>query len=251
MSINKLLIIIFVSIFSFSSFAGTIDPSTPDEKYVEYGSKFDYVVKLNCFDGKNMYGGSAVVIDKHWILTAAHVIEDSHSWTIIVKDKKYNLKKIFIYPEYKNEIYGYHDIALGYCDEEIILDSYPRLYEETNEVGRLCSIAGLGFTGTFASGVSKHDGKKRGGSNYIDKIERGVLVCSPSRKNEQFTELEFLICSGDSGGGLFIDNKLAGINSSVVGYDGKSDSTYGDESCHTRVSTYVSWINKTIDTNAR
>jgi hypothetical protein len=212
MKIKKLLIIIFVSIFSFSSFAGTIDPSTPDEKYVEYGSKFDYVAKLNCFDGKNMYGGSAVVIDKHWILTAAHVIEDSHSWTIIVKDKKYNLKKVIKYPEYKTEIYGYHDIALGYCEEEIILGSYPELYKDTNEVGRLCSIAGLGFTGTFHSGASKHDGKKRAGSNYIDKIERGVLVCSPSRKDQNFTQLEFLICSGDSGGGLVLGKALRWVS---------------------------------------
>lgn len=248
---NKFLSLILIFLFPISLLGGTIDPNTSDDKYVQYGSKFKCVGKINCFDGKNMYGGSVVVIDPHWVVTAAHVVENCHSWTVLVEDKKYNLKKMILHPEYKSEIYGYHDIALGYSEEEIKLDFYPSLYVKNDEVGRLCCISGLGFTGTFSTGLSKHDGKKRAGSNYIDKIDRGVLICSPSRRGQDYTELEFLICSGDSGGGLFIDEKLAGINSSVVGYDGKSDSTYGDESCHTRVSSYVPWINKTIGKDAQ
>ena len=59
------------------------------------------------------------------------------------------------------------------------------------------------------------------------------------------TELEFLISPGDSGGGLFIDQKLAGIHSYVYATDGKSDSDYGDVGCSTRVSDYIEWIDKT------
>ena len=103
-------------------------------------------------------------------------------------------------------------------------------------------MAGWGLTGTFNGGVKISDGRRRGGSNFVDKIEKNVLICSPSRKNNKSTELEYLICSGDSGGGLFINGKLAGIHSSVLGYDGKPDSTYGDESTHSRVSSYVPWI---------
>jgi hypothetical protein len=39
---------------------------------------------------------------------------------------------------------------------------------------------------------------------------------------------------------------LAGVNSSVLSKDGNTDSNYGDESCHTRISRYKEWIEETI-----
>lgn len=244
---NLKLIILLITILSVKIlFAGTIDPETPDENYIEYGKKFSSVVRLCCFDGNGMSCGSAVVIAPEWILTAAHVVEGCHSWTASVGDDKYNLDKVIQHPEYKKEVFGYWDIAIGRLERKIELEYYPSLYDKNDEVGKLCSISGVGFTGTFITGVSKYDGHKRAGSNFIDKIERGVLVCSSKRESTNKTKLEYLICSGDSGGGLFIGNSLAGINSSVVGYDGKSDSTYDDESCHTRVSQCVSWIKEHI-----
>ncbi len=248
-------LIIFSFLFSFSivAFGGTIDPNTPDSKYVEYGEKFKSVVKLCCFDGKGLSCGSAVVISSEWIITAAHVVENCHSWTVSIGEEKYNVEKMIIHPDYKTDLFGYHDIAVGKLSKKINLEHYPTLYTTSDEVGKVCSMAGCGFTGTFNTGTQKHDDKKRAGSNIIDKTERNVLICSPSKRNQNTTELEYLICSGDSGGGLFIDNKLAGVHSSVVGYDGTSNSTYGDESCHTRVSLYADWVNNTVkeNTNSR
>jgi secreted trypsin-like serine protease len=54
--------------------------------------------------------------------------------------------------------------------------------------------------------------------------------------------LEFLIASGDSGGGLFIDNKLAGIHSCVMTVGKNPQSKYGEESGHTRISNFIEWI---------
>lgn len=225
-----------------SSFAGTIDPETPDSKYLEYGAKFNHVVKLCCFDGVGMSCGSAVIIDPHWIITAAHVIENCNSWTVIVKDKEYKLSKVFINPKYNTNIFGESDIALGYSPEPIKISFYPPLYENGDEVGKVCSIAGWGLTGNFNTGVKISDGKIRGGSNLVDRTDKKVLICSASKRNNKFTELEYLICSGDSGGGLFIDGKLAGINSCVISEDKKTDSDYGDSSGHTRISKFISWI---------
>lgn len=244
--IKKICVLIFCVFFSIPLFAGTIDPNTPDSKHIEYGSKFHSVVKLCCFDDKGMSCGSAVIIDPHWILTAAHVVENCHSWSVKFDDKKYDIDKIIIHHEYDTNVFGYNDIALGHVEEAIILDHYPKIYENSDEVGKICSMAGWGLTGTFNSGVDKSDDKRRAGSNFIDRIERKIIVCSPSRNNEKKTELEYLIGSGDSGGGLFIDGKLAGIHSSVMGYDGKPNSTYGDESCHTRVSLFKEWIKESI-----
>jgi hypothetical protein len=63
--------------------------------------------------------------------------------------------------------------------------------------------------------------------------------------------MEFLIASGDSGGGLFIDQKLAGINSCVMTTDGHTDSNHNDESGHTRISQHINWIESTINENEK
>jgi secreted trypsin-like serine protease len=244
---KKLITLMVLCLFLSKGFAGTIDPEIPDQKYIEYGSKFDSVVKICCFDGKGLSCGSAVVIDAEWIITAAHVVEGSQNCTIIMNKKKYNIDKIIIHKNYKTHTFGYDDIALGHIEEKIDLKYYPKIYQNSDEVGKICSISGWGFTGNFITGTKIHDDNRRAGSNFIDRIEKNVLICSPSKRKDKFTELEFLICSGDSGGGLFIDNKLAGINSSVIGYDGKSDSTYGDESCHTRLSLYYNWIKEEME----
>jgi len=71
-----------------------------------------------------------------------------------------------------------------------------------------------------------------------------LLVCS--LKGGKKTALEFLIANGDSGGGLFIDKKLAGINSCVMADDKSLNSNYNDWSGHTRVSLHKPWIDKMI-----
>jgi len=63
--------------------------------------------------------------------------------------------------------------------------------------------------------------------------------------------MEFLIASGDSGGGLFIDKKLAGITSCVMTTDGNTDSNYNDERGHTRISQHINWIESTINENEK
>jgi hypothetical protein len=191
-------------------------------------------------------GGSAVIINKNWILTAAHIVKNMRNHRIILSNKEYVLDKVICHEKYNDNVFGYYDIALGHIKDGVDLEPYPALYENNDELGKLVTITGLGLTGNFNTGVNISDGKKRAGSNYVEKIERGTLVCNASKPHQKITELEYLICSGDSGGGLFIDGKLAGINSSVLGYDDKPDSTYGDESCHTRISMYIPWIKNII-----
>ena len=73
-----------------------------------------------------------------------------------------------------------------------------------------------------------------------------MIVCSVQGTKSQ-TSLEYLIGHGDSGGGLFIDKKLAGIHSCIYTGDGKLDSSYKDYSAHTRVSLHKPWIDLIVN----
>lgn len=247
--IKNLLVSISI-ILSQVSFGGTIDPNTPDTKYLEYAQPFKYIYKICGTDTDGtLFCASAVAIDPHWILTAAHVVKDQRTCILHREDKAYEVKNIVIHKDFNKGEFGRSDIAIGYIEEDLGLDFYPELYDSDDEAGKICSISGYGFTGTFHTGAVKHDGNQRAGSNRIDYIEKDFLICSPSRKNK--TSLEFLIASGDSGGGLFIGNKLAGINSCVLASDKNPNSTYTDESGHTRVSKFVKWIKEIMNTKKK
>lgn len=236
-------------LFSTVVYAGTIDPKTEDAKYIDYGSKFHCIYKISgTYTNDELYAASCVVIKPDWVITAAHVVEKSKiSFVYQEKDKAYLIDKVICHELYKSHLYGYHDIALCHIKNNIVLNFYPKLYDKKDEVGKICSISGYGLTGTFETGINKSDNHRRAGSNIIDSIDRKLLICTPSRAGK--TELEFLIAVGDSGGGLFIDNKLAGINSCVMSTDGTTNSSYTNESGHTRISEYHDWINKTIEEN--
>ena len=109
-------------------------------------------------------------------------------------------------------------------------------------MNKICCIVGYGITGTGRSGGIKWDGKRRAGSNKITNIYKNMLMCDMSL--EKPTQLEFCMASGDSGGGLFIDKKLAGINSCVFHDDPKLIGKYNDDSGHIRISNKecLDWI---------
>lgn len=241
----KILMAIFIVLINSIGISGTIDPFTADLKYVKYGEKFECVVKIcGTYQDDSMFCASAVIIDDNHILTAAHVVKGCKTCFITIMDTKYNISTVVINKDFDTE-FGRGDIAIGYSEQSFGLSFYPSLYENDDEIEKICSICGYGLTGTFISGANKSDNKKRAGSNIIDSIYRDMLICSPTRKGDKnFTELEFCIASGDSGGGLFIDGKLAGINSCVMASNRSPKSSYEEESGHTRISKFIRWIDE-------
>lgn len=242
-----LYIVLLISIFfSFNCYAGTIDPNVPDKEYLTYAKDFPFVGKIcGTNDDNTEFCGSFTAIENKRIITAAHVVLKMKRGKVFINNRTIRIDKIICHKDFDENKTGKFDIAIGYLDEDIGLNYYPDLYTEDNEVGKICSIVGIGFTGTFISGAHKYDNQLRAGSNIIDYISDHVIVCSPSRVSEKSkTSLEFLIASGDSGGGLFINQKLAGVNSFVMARDKKTDSSYSDEGCHTRISIFSDWIKK-------
>lgn len=234
--------------------AGTIDPNTPDSKYVEFGKKFHNVIgisaKVKCLNPEcefkeHKQKGSAVVIRPHWILTAAHVVRDATHHTAILADKtERDLSHVVWHKDFDDKQFGVNDIALCYSPTKIAMEFYPSLYTKSDEVGKAITFAGWGFSGTFHSGATTGDGRRRAGQNVIVGAQKSVLLCAPRRVNK--FPLEFMIAPGDSGGGMFIGNELAGINSFLMAVDGKPDGTYTDESAFTRVSLFNDWVEEQI-----
>lgn len=230
------------------SIAGTIDPSTPDSQYIEFGKQFPCVVKLrNVIDCDQPECGktheqlaSAVIIRPNWILTAAHAVKGARHHVVIKDNKEHKLAQVILHNDFKEDDIGFHDIALGYTAEDFKLEFYTPLYSDLDEQDKAITIAGFGNTGTFFSGATKFDDRRRAGHNQIESFDRAVLLCSPSKTNK--LPLEFMIGPGDSGGGMFIGDKLAGISSFILAADKKPDGTYGDESAFTRMSLYADWV---------
>ena len=247
MDMKPLCTLIFLLSFSVC-LAGTRDSSVADSKHLEYGEKHQCVLPIAGIYGDELntqFKGSCVLIDEYYILTAAHIVTGSITQHVLFEGKAYPCAIVGIHSQYDPKNMGEHDIAIARLQRPIEIDFYPKLYTERNEVGKICSLSGYGFIGTFNTGYSikNYDNKRRAGSNFVDRIHKNTLEYSVHKGTG--TSLEFLISPGDSGGGLFIDKKLAGIHSCVYATDGKTNSDYGDVGCSTRVSDYIEWIEKT------
>jgi len=236
-------LLLFIS-FSLS-YGGTIDPNIPDQKYLDFGSEFYCVVKLcGTYEDNTIFCASGVIIEKNFVLTAAHVVKGYKTCYVKIGEKRFLLDTIIVHKDFESK-FGVADIAIGYCKDGFDLEYYPPLYTEGKEKGKVASIAGWGLTGNFNTGTNRSDNKLRAGSNMIDGTDQDMLICSPSKYGrEGHTVLEYMIGSGDSGGGLFIDGKLAGINSCVMAVGRSPMSRYGEESGHTRVYNFLEWIDE-------
>ena len=235
-----------MAIISNISFAGTIDPNTSDLKYIDYGSQFSYIAQISGLTHEDEpYFASGVAYKDNIIITAAHVLSLTKDQIVSINNKLITIDDIIIHHRYNAKNFGYYDIGIIKLTESIGLNWYPELYTNKNESGKVCSLSGFGMTGTFSTGAIKSDKNKRAGSNIVDGIDRGMLICTPSIKMNK-TELEFMIAPGDSGGGLFIGNKLAGIHSCIMANGHKAKADYKTESGHTRISDHVEWIDNTV-----
>lgn len=242
-----LLFFIAIVILIPTLYAGTRHTSVSDQSLLDNGNNYRCVVQIWVDKPDGRYKASGVLVSKDAILTSGHILYGEkiqpEKITIVYLTKQFKAVSYTIH-----EDFNYHndnDLAIvkifGFINE-----TYPELYNRSDEIGKSAYLGGYGANGTGNTGYNNWDFKLRIGTNQIEYIHGDLLMCTLSASNQ--TKYEFVTCPGDSGGGLFIDGKLAGINSSLFGASkgGKPLGKYNNTSGHTRVSRHREWIKKNI-----
>jgi len=245
---------LIISIFILSQFlyAGTFREDVSDQEVIDYGKKFFCIKKIVAVEEINekdkILGiGSCVILNKHWIITCAHLVQSNVDYIkIIIDNKEYCISKFIIHHTHNPDKF-IGDIALGYCEEGFGEDIKElQLYEKQIKIDDYCAIAGYGRYGSMLKGASVYDGKLRAGSNRISSFFQEDMVIIDGSNDSTKTKYEFLPNVGDSGGGLFIEGKLAGITSLVMSTKPDPKSVYGDEGAFVQIYPYLEWIKKHV-----
>ena len=280
--INKWGILITLGLtplFFLSTRYGTIRNDVKKENYIDYANQSQFnCVGTIIIESRAM--GSCVLIDKDWIITAAHNFETEEELTqmlFVVGDDTVKGKEVYIHPKYEKK-----DVDLALIKLERSLATNPALiYNGNSELDAEASFVGYGVFGTASHpSLDEHNQLKIAGTNMIDQIggkiagvmkfEKHLLLSDFDEPNDTVTNrigedkplpLEYQMNGGDSGGGVFIKENgkwyLVGIISGnwiKMKYDAKlgygvldsdyfdAHGTYGSVDMAVRLSVFKKWI---------
>ncbi len=275
-------ITILITAFSESLIAGVILNNASDSDYTDLASEYDSVAELIA-DGMQ---GSAVKISDNWAITAAHLVEGKRNVNLSFDGKTtYNATDIIVHDNWAGDSTEGFDIALLKFDAGLGNFSAASLWDDGSVIGSVGTNVGFGKTGDGSSGANGSAGTKRAGNNVIDFVGTDIRagldpasmsfttwaeniliqdfdnpedqdsnfaghslwgISSDRSSSAEAIALEYLIASGDSGGGLFVDGNLVAINSFVASKSlGSSDSKYSDIAASTGLDRHKDWIYST------
>jgi Trypsin len=126
--------------------------------------------------------GSWVLIDPHWALTAAHVLDQNDNGSVadetlsnhaFVLGSESRTPSLFhIDEQWNGNIYNGCDIGLAYFNQPFLLTQPANIYTGNSELDHLVSTVGFGRTGTGKTGAFQDDALKRAFDNRIDFYAR-------------------------------------------------------------------------------
>lgn len=261
---SSITLLITTICFNNIAHAGTIRHDRTDEQYTSLAELFPSVGYLETKFSSSENFCSATIIDPSYILTAAHCI-DTNNQTLLnasfwAGGIPYSVTNTTVHRGWfssdRDFSAGYDIAVLRLATPVLDLPSAPLFtgFDESEEIG---TYVGFGATGNgFTGYLPNTKGTKRAGQNIVELgsslglSERllfsdfdSPLTSDPTKPDTIPLDLEYLIAPGDSGGGLFINGHVAGVNSFGWGRnDGLNNSSYYDFVGSTRISSHIDWI---------
>lgn len=266
-----------------AAFGGTIRSDRDPQLYLDLAQspRFASSGELHIDRSGDPVTGSGVLIGGQWVLTAAHLLAATTSMTFSVGGQDVVAEGWVAHPRFTGDLRNGYDLALVRLSQPITGVTPAPLYKGRKEQNQVGTFAGFGRTGDGTNGGEPLDQvvpTARAGTNVIDgtvdaKLGFGhykpklggsrIFVVDFDNPGDPAdnttgtptpTDLEYLIAQGDSGGPVFLDDPknptgapfVAGIHSFGEFTDLRDDSDYGDVTGHTRVSSFRSWITKTM-----
>jgi hypothetical protein len=198
---------------------------------------------------------ACTLIRPRWAITAAHVAEDQQpfvNYYVTFNGKRYGVEKTIFHPRrVAGTVDSQADLALLKLDRDVEGVEPVPLYSRPDEVDLLITRVGWGKTGTGSTGATGERSKEpRGMTNRIEAVFQDSFITTFDAPPAG-TKLEGASGPGDSGGPAYVEvggkTYLAGVGSNSTGNaDEGPIGKYGTVNAYCRVSTHVSWINKTI-----
>lgn len=236
-----------------------------DAEYRAYGNSFDSVLWGYSQNASGTIEGvfSGVLVDKYWILTAAHAVRPTTAsltfgtGSNIFSDPGTSAASsiFYVHPTYTDVLNeGSYDLAMVRLTTPLPATPVP-LHTGPLFAGDY-SVVGFGTTGV-SGGPTTYDGNLRGGINYasVRASSQAFGYEFVDNSNANYRVLGSLVQPGDSGGGFFFNDgsgfKLAGITSAVASLPGSGPRppwVYGDYGFASDLD--IPWVNGFIATTA-
>ncbi len=199
--------------------------------------------------GKILPDGEGVLIDPHWVLTAAHVATGPPKDRIRVRFAGIEYKVVEVVP-YPGWGPGENDLALMRLSAQVRFVNPLDLHEARLAEGATVVVAGRGDHGDGLQGIAGNDGAMRVARNAVSRVEPDRLMITLDAPADGALPDEGISGPGDSGTPALIevDGRLEVVGIGSVGQNPpkRRYGEYGSVDIFIGVSHVRKWIEETL-----